>query len=291
MRRFLILALALVMALGMGNAFAETQEGEWENILLLGGDARNMNQYDRTDTMMILSINRDEAQVKMTSVMRDTWVELSGMGRSEKINAANVYGGPELAVETVNQNFGTDIEDYVIVNMEDLVQIVDILGGVDLEITERERVQINDGVKGYIAEVKGASAYTGDRTLNQSGLVHLNGIMAVSYCRIRKIDSDYSRVMRQQKVMLALAEKAQNMEIDELTKVAGDIYHIISTSLTEEEIKSMATAFMVMEVSEVGQYRIPVDGTFQSGMLNGVWMIKPDLAENQALLHQFIYGE
>lgn len=291
MRRFLILVLALVMALGMGNAFAETQESGWENILLLGGDARNMNQYDRTDTMMILSINRDEAQVKMTSIMRDTWVELPGKGRSEKINAANVYGGPELAVETVNQSFGTDIEDYVIVNMEDLVQIVDILGGVDLEITERERVQINSGVKAYISEVKGASAYTGERTLNQSGLVHLNGIMAVSYCRIRKIDSDYSRVMRQQKVMLALAEKAQNMEIDELTKVAGDIYHIISTSLTEEEIKSMATAFMVMEVSEVGQYRIPVDGTFQSGMFNGIWMIKPDFAQNQALLHQFIYGE
>ena len=250
-----------------------------------------MEKYDRTDTMMILSINRDEAQVKMTSIMRDTWVELPGTGKNNKINAANVFGGPELAVETVNANFGTDIEDYVIVNMEDLLQIVDLMGGVDIEITESERVQINKNIEDYISAVSGAANYDGDKTLGESGLVHLNGMMAVGYCRIRKIDSDYTRVMRQQTVLLALAEKAQNMEVEELTKVAGDIYQIINTSLSEEDIKSMATAFMVMEVSEVGQNRIPADGTFQSGIFDGIWMIKPDLEKNREQLHTFIYGE
>ena len=250
-----------------------------------------LEKYDRTDTMMILSINRDEAQVKMTSIMRDTWVELPGTGKNNKINAANVFGGPELAVETVNANFGTDIEDYVIVNMEDLLQIVDLMGGVDIEITESERVQINKNIEDYISAVSGAANYDGDKTLGESGLVHLNGMMAVGYCRIRKIDSDYTRVMRQQTVLLALAEKAQNMEVEELTKVAGDIYQIINTSLSEEDIKSMATAFMVMEVSEVGQNRIPADGTFQSGIFDGIWMIKPDLEKNREQLHTFIYGE
>lgn len=291
MRKFLVLMLALLMALSMGVASAEEAQSGWENILLLGGDARNMEKYDRTDTMMILSINRDEAQVKMTSIMRDTWVELPGTGKNNKINAANVFGGPELAVETVNANFGTDIEDYVIVNMEDLLQIVDLMGGVDIEITESERVQINKNIEDYISAVSGAANYDGDKTLGESGLVHLNGMMAVGYCRIRKIDSDYTRVMRQQTVLLALAEKAQNMEVEELTKVAGDIYQIINTSLSEEDIKSMATAFMVMEVSEVGQNRIPADGTFQSGIFDGIWMIKPDLEKNREQLHTFIYGE
>ena len=291
MRKFLVLMLALLMALSMGVASAEDAQCGWENILLLGGDARNMEKYDRTDTMMILSINRDEAQVKMTSIMRDTWVELPGTGKNNKINAANVFGGPELAVETVNANFGTDIEDYVIVNMEDLLQIVDLMGGVDIEITESERVQINKNIEDYISAVSGAANYDGDKTLGESGLVHLNGMMAVGYCRIRKIDSDYTRVMRQQTVLLALAEKAQNMEVEELTKVAGDIYQIINTSLSEEDIKSMATAFMVMEVSEVGQNRIPADGTFQSGIFDGIWMIKPDLEKNREQLHTFIYGE
>lgn len=291
MRRVMVLVLAIAMMLSAVGAFAEAQESGWENILLMGGDARNMEKYDRTDTMMILSINREEARVKMTSIMRDTWVEFPGLGRSNKINAANVYGGPELAVETVNANFGTDIEDYVIVNMEDLVEIVDLMGGIDIEISASECAQINKNVEDYISAVAGASEYAGDKTINQSGLVHLNGMQTVGYCRIRKIDSDYTRVMRQQTVLLALAEKAQNMEIEDLTKIAGDIYQVINTSLSEEDIKSMATAFMVMEVSEVGQYRIPADGAFQSGTFDGTWMIKPDLAKNQTLLHQFIYED
>lgn len=290
MRKFLAMILVALIALSSMGALAETQESGWENILLLGGDARKMESYDRTDTMIILSINRDEAQVKMTSVMRDTWVDIPGHGNG-KINAANVYGGPELAVQVVNENFGTDIEDYVIVNMEDLLEIVDLLGGVDIEITESERKQINSYAEGYIDEVSGASGYSGETYLDSAGMVHLNGMLAVAYCRIRYIDSDYNRVMRQQKVLLALAEKAQNMEIEELTAVAGDIYDIIETSLDEEEVKSFTTAFMVMEPAQVGQFRIPADGTFQSGTFSGTWMIKPDFAANAELLREFIYGE
>ena len=207
MHKIIAVLLAMLRLLPMTGAFAESQESGWQNILMLGGDARNMDGYDRTDTMMILSINRDEALVKLTSIMRDTWVSFPGTGKSGKINAANVYGGPELAVETVNTCFGTDIEDYVIVNMEDLQQIVDLLGGVDIEITESERKQINEYVKGYMQEVSGASSYDGAKSLDESGMVHLNGMLAVGYSRIRMIDSDYNRVMRQQKILLALAEK------------------------------------------------------------------------------------
>ena len=284
MRKFLSIALVLLMVFSMACACAE--ESGWQNILLLGGDARNMNQYDRSDTMIILSINRDEGQVKMTSVMRDTWVNFPGREASGKINAATVYGGPELAVATVNSAFGTDIEDYVIVNMEDLVTIIDLLGGVDIEITDAERKQLNSYAAGYTGK-----AYSGAKSIDHSGMVHLNGLLAMSYCRIRYTDNDYKRVMRQQTVLLELANKAQNMEVQELSEISDQIFATINTNLDDEELEDLVMAFMTVDIEEVGQYRIPVDGTFRSGMFNGVWLIDPDFEQNQELLREFIYGD
>lgn len=258
--------LSLVMLLFLLSAQAE---GTWKNVLLLGGDARDTQRYDRSDAMIILSLNRDESLVKMTSVMRDTWVHFPGRKNPGKINAATVYGGPELAMETVNTAFGTDIQDYVLINMAQLKQIVDLLGGVDLELSEKEARQVGC----------------------ESGFVHLNGEQTLAYCRIRYIDSDYVRVMRQQKVLLSLAKRAQNMEIDELTGVADQILNIVNTSLTDEELDELLTLFMIVDVEEIEQYRIPADGTFRSGLINGIWRIEPNFEENQTLLHEFIYGE
>ena len=272
------------MALTLFGAHAE--ESGWQNILLLGGDARNMEQYDRSDTMIILSINRDEGLVKMTSIMRDTWVSYPGRKSPGKINAATVYGGPKLAVATVNNAFGTDIKDYVIINMEDLVTIIDLLGGIDIEITEEERGQINT----YAASYTGTT-YQGATSISEAGMVHLNGLLAMSYCRIRYIDSDYERVKRQQKVLLAMADKAQNMEIYELSEVSDEIASVIQTSLDDEQLEDLVMAFMIMDVEDVDQFRIPVDGTFRSGMYKGVWLIAPNYDQNKKLLHDFIYGE
>ena len=284
MRRILSLVLALVTLFALAGGRAE--DTGWQNILLLGGDARDMDRYDRSDSMIILSVNRGEALVKMTSIMRDTWVSFPGRSTPGKINAATVYGGPELAVATVNEYFGTDISDYVLVNMEDWVNIIDLLGGIDLEITESERRQINSYAAGYTG-----APYQGARTIDQSGPVHLNGLLAMSYCRIRYIDSDYNRVMRQQKVLLAMAEKAQDMEIGELSAIAGQVGDHIATSLDDGEMEELMMAFMVMDVDQVEQFRVPADGTFRDGMVNGVWRIDPDFEENRKLLREFIYGE
>lgn len=268
MRKFLSLALVLLMTLTFASACAE--ESDWQNILLLGGDARSTTAYDRSDSMIILSINRNESLVKMTSIMRDTWVSFPGTDKQGKINAGTVYGGPELAVATVNEYFGTNIEDYMIVNMSDMRQIIDLLGGVDLELTSAEASYLN---------------------LAHSGMTHMDGTTAVNYCRIRYIDNDYQRVMRQQKTLLAIADKAQNMEITELTEVADEIGDIILTSLEGEELEDLMMALMVMDVEEVEQFRVPVDGTFRSGMYKGIWLIDPNFDTNKTLLHDFIYGE
>lgn len=289
MRKVLVLVLAMLLVLASMPVLAEETESGWQNILLMGGDSRDMNAYGLTDSMMILSINRDEALVKMTSIMRDTWVSIPGHG-NQKINAAQNYGGPELAVQTVNESFGTDIEDYVLVNMEDLAQIVDLMGGVVVDVSANERKIANEYIKEY-DHWTNADAYTGERQITETGVIRLNGLQAMGYCRDRYTGSDFDRVMRQQEVLLSLATEAQEMEVEDLLNVAGQIADIVNTSLEKEELEDLATAFMVMEVEDVQQYRIPADGAFQSGTFSGTWMIKPDLAKNQQLLHQFIYGE
>lgn len=285
--RILALIMAMLLACSMSGVFAEESEGEWWNILLLGGDSRSTSDYGRTDTIIILSVNLDKSLVKMTSVMRDTWVSIPGHS-SNKINAANVFGGPELAMEVINDNFGTEIEDYILVNMYDLVDIIDMVGGVDVEVTSAERKYVNSYAQEYLQNI---SSYSGETSLNETGMVHLNGLLATAYCRIRYTDSDYVRVMRQQEVLLSVARQVQDMDVNDLMAIVDTLTEKISTNLEPEELKELSTAGLVMEIDDVEQNRIPVDGTFKSGTFDGTWMIKPDFEKNAELLHDFIYGE
>lgn len=284
--RFLAMVLVLLLAMSSISVFAQ-EDDQWLNILLLGGDSRSTESYSRTDTMIILSVNREESLFKMTSIMRDTWVQLKP-GQSGKINAANVFGGPELAIKVVNDNFGTDIKDYVMVNMYDLVHIVDLVGGVEIEITESERKYTNEYTEDYL---KNVAAYFGDTYLENSGLVKMNGLQAMAYCRNRYSDSDYQRVMRQQKVLLAMAEQMQDMEVADLMSILDQIMEYVETDMESEEMKDLAFTGLSADIESVEQNRLPVDGTFESGMFGSVWCIKPDFEANARLLKEFIYGE
>jgi len=145
MRKILAMLLALLVLVSCTAVFAEETavEGEWWNVLLLGGDSRDMTDYGRTDCNIILSVNRETGEAKMTSIMRDTWVKIPGKGNN-KINAANVFGGPELAVQAVNETFDMDIQHYVLINMADMAEIVDLFGGVDVEVSSSEMKVAND---------------------------------------------------------------------------------------------------------------------------------------------------
>ena len=291
-RKFLSMILVVLLAFTSMTVFAEeTAEGEWWNILLLGADARNMSDYrGRTDTIMILSINEELGEAKLTSIMRDTWVSIPGK-KNNKINAANVFGGPELSVETVNTCFGMDIENYILINMSDLSDIVDLMGGVDVEVSASERRVAND----YIANAE--SKFTHERfdnydytRISGEGMLHLNGVQAMAYCRDRYTDSDFGRVMRGQEVMLAMAKNAQNMTLEEVIPLAETAKTYVQTNLTDEQVKALATAVMTIDAETVEQYRIPAEGAYKSGTFDGTWMIKADLEKNTQLLKEFIYG-
>ena len=284
-----VLMAALLTAMLPVAALAEEETvefKEWENILLLGGDSRTQNGYERTDSMIILSVNVQERRVKMTSIMRDTWVQFPGLNKSHKINAANVFGGPELSMRTVNEYFGTDIDKYILINMRDMIAIIDLVDGVDIDVTESERRLINSYASSFM---KHLGFYSGDTYLDKTGFVHLNGLLAMSYTRNRYSDSDYHRVMRQQEVLLALGERLQEMDVEEMMKIVDAMHGLVQTNLEDDELEALSKVAMVVELDDVLQNRIPVDGTFQDGMHNGYWMIRPNFEKNKELLHDFIY--
>ena len=286
--RKIVAVILMAVLLMPAMAFAETSADEWWNVLLLGSDDHIVNQYTgRTDTIIILSMNRESGEMKMTSVMRDTWVNY-GSGKANKINAMNVFGGPELAMQVINENLGLDIQHYCVINMASLVDIIDMIGGVDIEITDSERKYANHYIEDYLRDIED---YPDAAFVEEIGLVHLNGLQAVAFLRNRYTDSDFGRVMRNQKVMIAAANQVQNMEVDALMEKADEFFAHIVTNMTAEELKELAMLGLTVETSQIGQFRVPVDGTYESGTFDGTWMIRADMDANKPLIREFIYGE
>ena len=268
------------------NTETEGLSDEWWNVLLLGCDSYTKNDYQRTDSMIIVSINAAKGQVKLTSLMRDTWIPVPGSKNHRKLTELCAVGGPELTIRAINESFGMNISDYAIISMEGMAEIIDLIGGLDLDVTEEERKALNKGLFDL-------SPLSGMEPLEQSGEgVHLNGNQATAFARIRKIDSDYVRTERQRTVLLAIADKIKNgASAGTLLTIVTTLMGYVDTNLSLTEIMTIASVGMKLDLSTVEQYRVPVDGTFDSGTFNGVWCIKPNFEKNTNLLHSFIYGD
>ena len=268
------------------NTETEGLSDEWWNVLLLGCDSYTKNDYQRTDSMIIVSINAAKGQVKLTSLMRDTWIPVPGSKNHRKLTELCAVGGPELTIRAINESFGMNISDYALISMEGMAEIIDLIGGLDLDVTEEERKALNKGLFDL-------SPLSGMEPLEQSGEgVHLNGNQATAFARIRKIDSDYVRTERQRTVLLAIADKIKNgASAGTLLTIVTTLMGYVDTNLSLTEIMTIASVGMKLDLSTVEQYRVPVDGTFDSGTFNGVWCIKHNFEKNTNLLHSFIYGD
>ena len=307
MRKIIALLLALLLAFSGAVACAEgeisqeewdrlvaeeggesgAKEGEWWNILLLGCDSYTKNTYSRSDSMIILSLNLETGSAKLTSLMRDTWIKVPGTkSQHRKLTELCAVGGPELTIRAINENFGMDIEDYALISMAGIAEIIDIVGGLELTVTEAERKALNKGLFDL-------SSLSGMEKLQESGEnVHLNGNQATAYARIRKIDSDYVRVERQRIVLLKLAEKIKNgANVRTLLSIVNVLSDYVETNLSFMNIMSIGMAGLNMDLTMVEELRLPADGTYESGEFNGVWCIKPNYGKNEKILHEFIYGE
>lgn len=204
-----------------------------KNFVLLGIDARNLSHQSRSDVMIIVSINYSNNTIRLVSLQRDLYVRVRGS--NTKLSHAYFYGGAELAVSTINNNFQMNVDDHVTVNFYSVADIINELGGVSLEITEAERRQININLdEQYELGMDGTY-------VTQSGMVTLNGSQAVAFARIRAIDSDFARGERQRKVIMAAFEKVKTSSLTNLDSLIRVVLDACSTSFTNAEILDMSS--------------------------------------------------
>ena len=274
---------------------------EWLNVLLLGSDERTLSESARTDSMIICSINTVTGQVKLTSIMRDLAVNLTGIGDYERynpyrINAANYFGGERLAIKTVNECFNLNIEHYVHVNFFGFQQVAQMLGGIDIDISEEEMEAIN----GLSVEQGMFSFYAGfDESnipyelLDSYGQnTHLDGRQTLAYARIRKMDGgDFARAERQRTVLNALLNKVRTLGLGELMNIGMQCLQYFRTDLDMNTILQFAQIVVNSDLGNIESMRLPVNNTYKQESRNNQSMFYDcDWNANATQLYNFIYG-
>jgi len=277
-------------------SITEGLPSEWTNILLLGSDTRNIKKVSRTDTMIIASINTNDGRIKLISIMRDTIVPIPGHGE-KKLNSASYYGGPELTMKVVNECFKLNISKYVLVNFSGFKEIVDTLGGIQLDVTKKEMEQINGSLKeqGRLLKLSKEKWLAGEYDLKTYGAdTHLDGLQALAYARIRHIDSDYQRTERQRKVINAAIQKFRgSVSITQLMQLLTSVWDYIQTDVTIPELIGLAKTVLQSGVGKVTTGLMPISNTYVSDnrSSNGSALYEVDFAANAARLYKFIYEE
>ncbi len=256
------------------------------NVALFGVDSRKneMGKGTRSDSIMIASLNRETLEIKISSVFRDTLLEQDD-GSIDKANAAYSYGGPEEAVSVLNKNLDMDIEHYVTVNFDALIDVVDSVGGVEIDVTDEEVQYVN----GYSTEIKKVTGKDSP-DITGPGLQILDGVHATAYTRIRyTAGDDFKRAERQRTVLTKIVENLQKASPAQLNKIIDRVFPQVATNFTMAEILDYAKdAFEYRLMETVG---FPFDKTTDELMDVGSVVIPVTLESNVEQLHKFFYGD
>lgn len=290
----ILLLLLLISFVSTFNvySFSERDIKEYkmvENILLIGLDGTNDKLPKRSDTMIILTIDKLNKSLKLTSLARDTLVKIPGRGE-EKLTHAYAYGQEELLMQTINENFDLDIKDYAVVNFKSFIDIVDIIGGVDINVNEKEIHHLNEVIK-ECYEVNH------DNTKNieyitSSGNHNLNGYQALAYARIRKLDTIYKRDERQRLILTNIAHKLSDVSISKYPQIAKSILRHIKVNIAFNKIIDLAFIAHELASYDISQLEFPISEYREEGRIGekGTYVVKWEKNKNIELLHQFIYG-
>ena len=247
------------------NSGVDEKLKDYRNIVLLGVDSQDGSfSNTRSDCIIIVSINKKTNDVNLTSVYRDTYVQIDGHGL-DKITHAYAYGGPELAINTLNKNLDLNITEFVTVNFDTVETIVDSIGGITLTITDSEASQIG---------------------FSSGGTYTLDGKEALAYSRIRKIDSDYQRTERMRTVLEAVFNKVKNQELSEISNFVDIVLPHISTNMSTNSIISLVPSAVFYKITDSTGWPYDV-----SGYSSDAWYGVPvTLESNVKEFHQNIFG-
>ena len=259
------------------------------NILLIGNDSRENGEDGRSDAMILLSISTKTKTIQMISLLRDTYVEIPGHD-GNRLNAAYAFGGPKLLMETIEENFQIPVSHYVLVNFEAFANLVDAVGGVDLELTSEEVEYVN----GYLVEynqLTGRPEGTDYLDTSLSGLIHLNGPQALAYSRNRYIGTDFARTKRQRKVLSAVIGKLPGALVTNPQEVLDGLLSNLTTNLTKAEFLRLTLDGPKLLTYDLQQGSVPVEGSYQDADIRGMAVLEVDFEENIRYLRSRIYGE
>lgn len=267
--------------------YGRQEEGVY-NILLLGEEAiESGTARGRTDLIIIATLNKNQKSIKLTSLMRDTLVQIPGY-KDNRLNSAYEKGDVDLLYETIALNFNIRIDGCVLVNFEKFEEIIDYMGGLELTLTSSEARYLNN--TNYISNPKYRNVVSGTQLMN--------GNQVLGYSRIRKRaaitgnNNDYGRTDRHRLILNAIFEKYKSKNQVELATMMFKILPMVKTDIERKTFEKLLSTFIEMRTTKIEQLRIPADGTFTDNVkVRGLDVLIPDLDKNINILHEFVFGE
>ena len=273
MKRALILLVALMLLLPRAYAGENAL-----HLLLIGVDSSAEGQRGRSDTMMLARVDAATGSVRLVSFLRDLYVPIPGHGKT-RLNAAYFYGGETLLKETLQKQFGVTIDRTVTVRFSVLEELVNQLGGIEIELLEKERLHLN-----RLLEESGM----GSEKLAQAGSQRLNGRQALMYSRIRKIDDDFQRTSRQQTVIAAMLRQMAGMDRWDLFKLAVKNLGKVDTDLSISDLSRLAPLFAQLGDLDIQTAHVPFEGTFSDATIDGMMVLQANTEANRQKLEAFL---
>ncbi|WP_338627192.1 LCP family protein [Clostridium baratii] len=238
------------------------------NIALFGIDAQE-GKTGRSDAIMILTIDKDHDKIKLSSIMRDSYTDINGRGK-DKINHAYAFGGPELALNTINKTFNLSIDKFITVNFTSLPKIVDKIGGIEMNLTE-----------GDLKYMKYTDLSTGKNTLN--------GTQALSYARIRYDGGDQRRTERHRNVITAIFNKIKSMPVSSYPGTLNELLPLVSTNISSSQFMTLGKDIISTGATSIEEHRVPCNNHSNGKNINGVYYMTFDIGAETKELHKFIY--
>ncbi len=276
------------------------------NILLVGIDTRDTSLtsgLQQGDVQIILSINKDTGSIKLTSLLRDMYVTIPGYKNMNRINVAYARGGGQLAMRTVNKNFEMNIQNYVTINFYGLASIIDAIGGIDIDLTKTEAGAINTYLRKHPPKYDNTDGSQRVTLEKKDGVQHLDGVQAVMYARLRKIDNDFGRTARQRHLLELLLEKVmQDMSLDKMMTLIETCIPYVTTNMNPSTMVELGMTVLSSDIisrAKAGeelleQHRVPMDGCYSYKDINGasvIYLSTNNLKKNIQSIHEFIYGQ
>ena len=283
----ILLCLALAAALALPAMAEDTKDEAVFDLLLIGTDATTEEETGRSDAMVLLRLDAEAGEIRLISFLRDLYVRIPGHGRN-RLNAAYVFGGAELLMDTLEENFGVRADAWAEVDFSRLVKVIDRIGGVEAEVSEAERRQLN-GILAHFNRDRGEDE--ADGKLKASGLVTLTGKQALCYSRIRKIDGDFQRTSRQREVIEGAFRKVTALDAWSLMVLAIENLDAVKTNLSAWEIIRLIPLALRARNASFASMTVPMEGAWQDKKVNGMQVLVVDEAAVRAAVRTFLAGE